>query len=315
MSKFKTNQVILIKVESTYDSDPTPTEGSDAVVVEDFQWSFEDTKIAERNIATGSLRKGPKQYAGALLGLSFKCALKGSGTIDVPPDFGVALRACGFLQTINASTSVVYTVDSTDKKSVTCYFDDDGDLWKVTGLRGNVKFTHEAGAFAYAEFQLKGKLAQEPAAHGGFSPTYQTTEPLPLLGKPLTIGGQTLEQQSFDIDMQNQVVSPAILNNAHGFGQVRISGRDPVLGIKLFPGAAASFDPVSDFTSNTTRTPTFPLVGSSAGERWQWTFGGDARYNAAPSPGDEDGLVSYDLTADLLESALGADDELTLTFT
>lgn len=315
MSKFIDNQIIMAAYESGgYGVDAAPGV-NDALVVQDFKWSFADTRLAERNISTGSKLGAPKRYAGSLLELSFKVDIKGSGTIDAPPEFAPILRACGFLETINAATNVQYKADSDDEASCSIYFDDDGDEWRVVGCRGTAKLMVNAGDYGKIEFTVKGRLTQEPATSPGFTPVYDTTEPVPLLAVPLTVGGNTLEQSQFGIDLKNTMVAPPILNNANGYGEVRISKRATELGITLYPtNVAAGFDPVTAFTAGTTQTLAMPVVGTAAGNRWQLLMPGGAKITNI-DPGDDEGLVSYEITADLLETAIGADDELTLQFT
>jgi len=314
MSKFVRNQILLAKLESAYNTDPTPANG-DAVAVSDFGWDLADAKVAERNTSTGSKLGAPSVFAGSLIELKFKVEIKGSGAAGTAPEVGPILQACGFLETIVASTSVAYKPDSDDEKSCTVYFDDDGDLFKVTGCRGNAQIVAEATKFGLLDITLRGHLAANPATSGGYTPTYDTTNPVPMLATPITIGAVALEQTKFTIDPANTIVAPAILNNADGFGEVRISARKTKFSMTVYPLDASSYNPVADLRANTQRALAMATaVGGTAGNRWRLTFGGNARYNTV-KPGDDNGLVSYELGMEILESALGADNEFVLIYT
>jgi hypothetical protein len=316
MSKFKNRRIIRVKVETTYNTDAAPA-NADSLQVADFTWKFADTKIAERAISSGTKTPAPAIYAGALLEMTFECELKGSGTAGTAGDLSAILQAAGMKETITGGVSVVYKNDSVAEKSATIWFKDGGDEdeWRITGCRGQVSLEIVAGEFAKLKFTMRGHHTQNPTATAAWVPVYDTTIPVPVLNVPLVIGGTTFDQSKIAIDMGNEIAAPAILNAADGFGEVRITKRAPKLSATIFPPAAATASPVADFKSNTVKTLTMAAVGSVAGNKFQFTFPGGGKFADGPSDGDSNGIVSYDVAFNLIESALGADDEFSLTLT
>lgn len=319
MAKIVGQQQIRIKVESTYNTDSAPAAG-DALIVSNFQWKFAEARLAERAVSTGTKLGAPAVYAGALVEVTFECELKGSGAAGTAPDMGVALRGSGFLETINAGVSVVYKLDSDDEKSVTIWFKDGdptgaaGDEWRLTGCRGQVVFNIEAGAYGKAAFTFRGHIGQEPTSTAAWTQTVETTEPVPVLNVPLVIGGVTLEQSKVGIDPALELAQLAVLNSTDGFGEIRITRARPKVTATVVAPAVATMDPVGDFRANTSRTLAMGVIGGTAGNRYQFTFPGGGKYQEV-TPGDDGGIITYDMTLALLESALGDDAPLTLTFT
>lgn len=319
MAKIIGQQQIRVKVETTYNTDSTPAAG-DALIVSNFQWKFAEARLAERAISTGTKLGAPPVFAGALVELTFDCELKGSGAAGTAPDMGVALRACGFLETINAGTSVVYKLDSDDEKSVTIWFKDGdptgaaGDEWRVTGCRGQCVFNVEAGNFGKASFTFRGHIGQEPTSTAAWTQTVESTVPVPVLNVPLVIGGVTLEQSKVSVDPATELAQMAVLNATDGYGEIRITRARPKVSATVVAPAAATADPVGDFRAGTTRTLSMGVVGGTAGNRWQFTFPGGGKYTDV-TPGDDNGIITYEMTLALVESALGDDAPFSLTFT
>jgi hypothetical protein len=82
----------------------------------------------------------------------------------------------------------------------------------------------------------------------------------------------------------------------------------------IFPPPAATASPLADLAANTVKTITQVVIGATGGNKYQFTFAGGGKYLSV-GDGDADGVVTYDVELGLLESALGADNELSLIFT
>jgi len=318
MAKIVGQQQIRIKVETTYNTDSTPA-ATDALVVSNFAWKFAEARLAERAISTGTKLGAPSIYAGALVEVTFEAELKGSGAAGTAPDVGVALRACGHLETITGGVSVAYALDSDDEKSATIWFKDGdptgaaGDEWRLTGCRGQVTFAIEAGNVGKALFTFRGHVGQEPTSTAAWTQTVETTIPVPVLGVPLVIGGVTLEQSKIGLDPAIELAQLSVLNSTDGFGEIRITRARPKLTATVVAPAAATADPVGDFRAGTTRTLSMAAVGS-AGNAYQFAFPGGGKYQEV-AQADDSGIITYDLTMGLLEAVIGDDRPYTLTFT
>src|SRR5688500_3176902 len=98
------NEVILFKTETTYGVDPSPSAGSNAILVRNLAWSQEGLRMAERAAVRGSIGKLQSIYGGELRKVTFECEVKGSGSAGTAPEIAPLLRACGLGETLVAAT-------------------------------------------------------------------------------------------------------------------------------------------------------------------------------------------------------------------
>lgn len=133
----KTREVMLAGVETTYGKDPGLTAAANAIEVEDLNWAHESAKMIERPVVRPSLGKKQQVYGGSLKAISFKLAIKGSGTAGTAQDSSPILRACGLAETVTGGTSVVYKPASSSLESITVYYYEDGLLHKIHGAVAN----------------------------------------------------------------------------------------------------------------------------------------------------------------------------------
>jgi len=104
MSVYRTlNKTLLAKVESTPGTDPTPTVGSNAIKCFGIQSSNNFDAQNTDDEHTGSLDSGDPIIGGGSVGISFGVNLKGAGTAGAAPEYGAALRGCGFSETLTAA--------------------------------------------------------------------------------------------------------------------------------------------------------------------------------------------------------------------
>jgi hypothetical protein len=314
MPKRQTKRTIRCKVESVYGTDSVPTV-SDSWQVADLTWKSADPKIAERKVSNGSKAPLAGQFVGELIEVSFEAEVRGSGTAGTAPKgLGAGLQCCGFKETVVAVTSVTYKVDSVDEKSATVWFKDgDEDEWRLQGCRGQVVFEETAGDITRAKFTIRGHLGQPPAVTAAWTNTFDASLPKPVINVPLVIGGVTMDQSKISIDPGNAITAQALLNATDSFGPVFIPTRAAKLTATIYPPPAATANPIGDRRANTVKTLTQAQIGT-AGNRYQFLFPGGGQYQSIDD-GNADGIISYGITMSLLESAAGADDELSLVFT
>lgn len=99
--------VLLAKIESTYNTDPTPTQAADAILVEDPDFSV-DPNVLERNFSKNTLGKLPHRIGRKLASMSFMVELKGNGVQNAgstAAKIGRLLRACGMSETAYTSAA------------------------------------------------------------------------------------------------------------------------------------------------------------------------------------------------------------------
>lgn len=102
MALRKRNAAVLLKLEASEGVPETPSASVDAILVENPQLTVDPNLIATDEV-TGSL-DGRGSIVGGIKGaISFDVYCKGSGTPATPPEFGDALKACGWAETITAA--------------------------------------------------------------------------------------------------------------------------------------------------------------------------------------------------------------------
>lgn len=103
MSFLQRRRGILAKIESSYGSDPTPTGGSNAILVKNLTLTPMETTLVSRDLVRPFLGNFSQIPAANYGKLAFEVELAGSGTAATAPAYGPLLRACGLSETALAS--------------------------------------------------------------------------------------------------------------------------------------------------------------------------------------------------------------------
>lgn len=310
----KRREVILAKIESAYNTDPTPV-ATDAVMVEGLAWNNEGARMVERNASRPSLGAQKRLYGGSLRQVSFSCELKGPGAAyssSVRPEVDVLLRVCALAPTIDTTVgaeTATYKPASTGHESCTIYVFRDGKRFIMTGCRGNVEFTTETGNRAMAKFTITGHFTPETDT-ALITPTFDSTSPPTVKGGSFAIGGYAAVISALNFGVNNKIVTPPNLNASDGFGEIRIVGRD----------VAGSFDPedvlvatkafISEWMNGTNGILTTGVIGSSQYNRFRIDF--PVAYYREVTPGERDEITTFEIAFGATESA--GDDEVSLIF-
>lgn len=303
------NEVILAKIESTYNTDSSPAAG-DAVSFGDVSWSNEGLRMAETGMIQQGLDTPKRIYAGRLKSLSFTCNLKGSGSAGTAPEIGPLLRACGMGETIVASTSVTYAPVSSSLESCTIYYYEDGVRHILTGCRGTCVFNFQVGDVPKVTFTMTGHTSN-PTDNSAPTATYDSTDPVALVNIPFTVGGDSLVVNNFSLDVANTVAAVGSLSASDGFGDVQVTGRDPGGSIDPETVLVASTPIIADFTGGVEQAISIGSIGSSAGNIVDLDL--PAAYYTDAGPGDREGIRTYDMPYKAAVSS--GDDEWSLVLT
>ena len=108
--------VVFAKIETTYNTDAIPTQSSDAILVEEPDYTS-DPEILERKFTRNSLSRLPHRVGRILAGMTFMVEAGSNGKANAAteePVIGRLLRACGFSSV--AMPAGVGTVDSVNAK-------------------------------------------------------------------------------------------------------------------------------------------------------------------------------------------------------
>lgn len=309
-------EIILAKIQPNVGTDAVP-DGTNAIQVMEASWSNEGARMVERPIIKPTLGQQKHLYGGSLKQVTFRVELKGSGTADIAPEYGVLLRACGLAETITATDEVnsipgkvEYQPASTGKEAVSLYYHEDGLLHKIIDCVGTVSFNLETGAVGTAEFTLTGRQAGESDALLP-TPTFDDTAPPTVRGAAFSIGAFSAGViNAVTFDLQNSVATPPSINDAEGYSNPFITSRDVVGSFDPENVLKADKDFIGEWRNGTEQALTTGEIGSTAGNRYK--FDAPAVVTREIGPGDRDGIRTRDISFGCAE--VSGDDDLTLTY-
>jgi hypothetical protein len=226
--------------------------------------------ILERNIQRETISPTAPKIGKRWTEISFKVEIKGGGSVGVAGKLGDLLEACGFAEVASVGSSVIYAPASGTMKSMTVYVYDIQDtgsakLHKITGARGNVKISLEAGGIAAMEFSYKGIYNIPTDVAAPSSPTFESTTPPIVQSSAFTLNSITsLIVQALSLDMANEVSESDDISSATGIKAFNITGRKPAGEFAPEAVTMAAYDFWSDWVAATQRALSV-VIGSVAG--------------------------------------------------
>jgi hypothetical protein len=147
---------LLAKLEVTYNVDPIPTGGANAMLVKNLQVN----PLNAQNVDRALLRPffgGSEQLVGtAFKEVSFDIELIGASAAGVAPAWGPLLRACGMAETLIAVTRVDYTPVTVSLESVRIYCNYAGVQHNIGGARGDCTVSLKIGEIPMLRFRFQG---------------------------------------------------------------------------------------------------------------------------------------------------------------
>lgn len=306
-------QAIWAKIESAYNTDPTPA-GDDFVEVENLQPNpAESARLIERNLIQSSLAPRRPQYGGSLFGFTFDVEVKGSGSAGTAPRIGALLRACGLAETVAAGVSVTYepSSDVANHDSVTIYYKEGPNLRKVTGCRGTVTFNLEPGQRIMASFTMMGHINQESQTSAP-AQTAESTLPPPFLGASFQADSFSVPISALAVDLSNTMGIAPDPNASDGFGEIRVTARAIQGSFDPEAQGIATKDFIGQFRSATAFAIQTGVLGSAAGNRVAFSMP-ECQYTNV-GYGEREALLTYDLSYGAYPTSSG-DDDLAIQFT
>jgi hypothetical protein len=303
-------RLILAKAELTYGTDNTPT-GADAVLVRNLEVTPLEADTVSRDLIRPYLGNSKQLLANTRVGITFEVELAGSGTAGTPPRYGALLRACGFSETIVATTSVTYAPVSASFTSATIYFNNDGVLHKATGCRGTFTMTCNLNEIPVISFTMTG-IYNAPTDTAAPATTY-SLQATPLIFKNGNTSNFSIFSysgclQSLSFDVANEVIyrEPVGCNK-----EVLITNRAPSGTAVIEAPSIATKDFFTIANGSTTGSITFQH-GATAGNIV--TFTTAQSDIGSPTYSDQDGIQMLNLPYLAIPSSSG-NDELSLAFT
>lgn len=302
-------EVIAVKIESTYNTDPTPNPSTDAVLIENVSFSYTGQRMVERPAIRTSLGGLKPLYGGSLGQITFDCEIKGSGAAGTAPELDALYQACGLGATVVASTSVTYKPASVNHKSVTIYYYQDGKLRKLTGCRGEVTFKLAVGNKAMASFTMTGHTSA-PTDVALPTAAYDSTVPAVMINTGFTVDSYSAIIDTLEFSLGNQISTPANIAAVDGYGEVRIGKRQVQGSFDPEEVLVATYDFDAKWRTGAAMALSTNQIGS-AGNRFQVTMPSITYIDVGQ--GDRDGTRTLQIPFRAMEST--GDDELSLIFT
>ncbi len=300
---------LLAKKEVTYNTDPVPVVGTNAVRISQRAWSSLKLTWAFPNkrtdAASGTLIPvRPALAHGRVAQVDVFWEAKGGGSsyqggarIEADPLF----QAAGCSLTVNAAPdSLVYAQADTGHASCTIYAYAGGFLYKITGCRGAILTDWKAGMLGLVHFRMYGILAADPidtALPGGF--VYQAQEPLAGVSFGLAIGGWTPSMISCAFDQGVKPERLDSLNATDGVEQYDYGDANPTFKLSAkTPASLATYNPYTDPKTRTARAIAI-VYGSVQFNRMKLNVT-NAYLDTHDHP-DQQKFTAWDLSYDLMD--------------
>lgn len=306
-------QVIAAKVETT-EGTAIALAGADAnnLIMEP---TFEaDVPMYERSFLDNSLSPQKAIATTRLARLSFKVECKGSGTAGTAPALGKLLRACGFNETVVASTSVTYAPTSAlaNIPTLSMAIYKDGLRKALKGARGNVKYSAKAGEPGMFEFEFVGVYDGTTDVAILTPSGVDTTVPVSLLAATFSIASFSAFVSQITWDMGNQLTPRGDINQASGYISTLLTKRNPKGSFDPEDELVATHDFYGRWLAGTTGALTWKHQGSAGNIA---TFTVPACQYMKLSEADRNGIAVLNSDFLMARSSTGGDDELSIAFT
>lgn len=310
-------KILLIKEESSYGSDPTPTVAANAIQAENITTKYPpDTQ--ERGYHTGDLSPVASVPGKKYLEISFDVEIKGSGTAGTAGRIGDMLEAAGMSETAAPGSSVTYLPSSGTMKSITAYVFEipttgSARLHKLTGgVISAAKLAADAGKIAKLSLTVRGIYNAPSDVTPPDTPTFESTVPPIVESLQFTINSiDSLILQKVELDFGIEVGESPNISSSGAIKSFQIIARKPKLKIAPEAVTIATYDWWTDFANATQRALSF-VIGATAGNICTISCPA-VGIESPPEITDRNGVSADDMTLACNRSA--GNDEVSIIFT
>lgn len=318
---------LLVKAESTYATDPTPTVGSNAVMPVSYK---DDPNIAEieKPRVDAKHRVVGKQIASVSVPLEIEFECVGHPTAGTAPQFGPLLKASGMSETVSAATSVTYAHSSLAAQgSCTLY------AYKFALGGAASALRHEYNGCRFGPVEITGGVDApwriKFSGEGLYGTVDDATPTVASLsfddneitdganGKActFTIGGVSTDIKSFSLKTNREVMRRDSITGTHGVAEIFVTAS---------PGSVHEITLDRQVELVATRDHWSRLFADTTKFAWSlaWTTPGGSTVTIAGSKLQEgafsysdDGILRLEQTFYACDSSDVGDDALTIVFT
>lgn len=305
---------MLLKKETTYGTDAVPT-ATEVIWAENVQYKI----VSSGRVRGAPAKPGVGQVAGTVYGehaeLSFEIPLQGSGAAGTAPKWGPAPKACGWSETVVASTSVTYALaaDPRAADSLTIVWNDGRRLHKILGWRGRMGLKAVSGQRPVLTFAGRGLYVPVTTralpAHADATWTgWLDALPIAQGTTTFSFGGTATPLRELSLDPSDNVL----------FNDLPHQENVQLIGPRTFSGKMKATTPLPSTLNLETSwqagtLSTLALVhGTVAGKIVTVNI---KAQNGEPDYGDDKGEDVVTTDIDATPSALNLDDEFTIILT
>ena len=302
------NKLVLVKIESPYGAEPTPTTAANFIAVSNVSvrpnLTYNDTAATDGSLSPRAGTLGQKY-----LEVTFDHELQMESVTDwKTPPCDPLLLSCGYTDSGSAG---VYLPRTTGFQSCTLWIYEEDIVWKINGCRGNVVCNFPAGGNVIFSFTMQG-LYTKPV-DSTFPTTWTDNGGSPVVAMNQSFDWDSTHHpttESLSFSLNNTLAQNPSLDDAdtHGVSEIVITNRMP----------EGSFNPemvketTDDFLTHyeaVTQTAIAYKVSDGSGAL---TVSLPKTELTGYSSGDRGGTLIYDLPFRCVRSS--GDDEISLTF-
>jgi len=302
--------VILAKVEATYGTDPTPTEGANAIEAYDVS-IVPTSEMKERYPGNDDLSPYPELRGKSNVEVKFTTYLKGSGTEGTAPRISPLFEACGLSETVVSTTSVTYEPLSATFVGCTFYVYLDGMQHIVSGCVGDLELDFVSGDYPKCIWTFKG-VYTIPTDVALADPTFDSTTPEIVKGCTYTFGSYSAIIEKLNIKFNNKIAERPDFNQTEGIKGYQITGRmlDGTMTVESVLRSESNADFWAYFHSRTLKALSY-VMGATGGNIT--TITAAKCYLRPPAWGDRDGVRTYELPFQMARDS--GNDEISIALT
>jgi hypothetical protein len=308
MAKLMRNMLLLAKIQPTANTDPVPTPAANSILARGIAPRPVNAEFVDRNLIRPYFGHSGQVQATNYSVIEFEVELAGAGAAGTVPKYGPLLRACGFGETVTASTKVDYAPITTAQEAVTIYCFVDGIRHIMTDCKGTVSFALDARGIPVMRYVFTGfHVAPTDTANPGGSDFSGFIAPLAVnkANTPtFTLHSVAVKATSFNIDMANQID----YRNYIGSEAVTFTDRKPV-GSATFEYDSIATKDWWTIAKNGTLNPLQMVHGTVAGNIVQ--LDAPKAQITSPSLTDDNGIAMLSVSLALQPNA--GNDEVLLS--
>lgn len=280
---------ILAKVETTYGTNAAPA-ALNAIIGKNVSFTPIEATEVDRDLLLPYMGNFGVILTGKHAKIEFDVEMAAAGTAGTAPKYGSLIQACGFAETLVASTSATYTIVEEGVKSATMFFEIDGVRHILLGARGTLSVNIAPKAIPHYRFEMTGLLGTitDQALTAVTMSGWQTPKEASSANTTMSLHGTASVTESLSITLGNTVTPRFLI----GSESVIISGRKTV-GQAVVEATSLAVKDWFGIALARTRGALTLTHGTGAGNIVELT--GPALEIGKITQGQTDGILNYTL--------------------